>query len=124
MGLLKTKRTHRILKSGGKKKITHKSNSSQLRNPERSKARVTRKTDSGNKKVRQGGDRKNLKDKRVRNTKEERKENPNKKRNKKEEEDEGLEDYEVEGLESQGDYYFPTEQVRISIRKESLLKMK
>jgi len=122
MGLLKTKRTHRILKSGGKKKITHKSNSSQLRNPERSKARVTRKTDSGNKKVRQGGDRKNLKDKRVRNTKEERKENPNKKRNKKEEEDEGLEDYEVEGLESQGDYYFPTEQFQINEDDDAILK--
>jgi len=112
MGLLKTKRIHRILK-GGKKKVTHKPKATQLRNPERSKVRGTKRATTTGKKTRPGLDRKNLQNKRTKSTKDVKKDEHSKKRNKKEEEDEGLEDYEVEATEAHGSYYFPTEQVRL-----------
>ena len=114
MGLLKTKRMHKIMK-GGKKSVTHKPKAAGLRpSADKSKGKFGKKPSAFGKKPRFGIDRQAIKEKRIQMLKEDQKKAMiEKKKNKKkeEEEEEGLDEYEVNEMESKSAFYFPSEQV-------------
>ena len=111
MGLLKSRRTHRILSGGKKNRTEHKPRAAKLRDPQKSKVRVGGRA-TGTRKVRNEVKRDAIQTRKERKVKENLKKIKTAKRNKKEEEeDDGLDEQEVEEMEAGGAYYFPTEQV-------------
>lgn len=121
MGLLNNRRLQGKQKLDTKKKrVQHKSKLTQIKDADKPNRKVKlTKNSSGLKKLKHNVGRDTLQKKSERKAKSHdgKKDHDAKRKKKEEEEDDGLEEYDVDEMESKGAFYFPTEQVEISLYK-------